>query len=156
MLERPKTKASKVFCFVFHTGFKIWNFNVWSTKHLMQASWTELALQWSHLWSYKSKNTEFYKIIFTSIYYTALEPFWSWLPRPKDRVLWNHFAGLEFSGSKLMCHQQRPLHCHALSWLCSAKPGNCSTLSLPTLVWSTQVWRCSSRCWVSGMNIQCL
>ena len=44
MLERLKTKASKVFCFIFHAGFKISNFNVWTSKHLMQASWTELAL----------------------------------------------------------------------------------------------------------------
>ena len=28
MLERLKTKASKVFCFVFHAGFKITNFDV--------------------------------------------------------------------------------------------------------------------------------
>jgi hypothetical protein len=28
MLERLKTKASKVFCFVFHGGFKITNFNL--------------------------------------------------------------------------------------------------------------------------------
>ena len=45
MLERLKTKASEVFCFVFHTGFEISNFNVWTAKHLMQASWTELALK---------------------------------------------------------------------------------------------------------------
>ena len=42
MLERLKTKASKVFC--FHAGFKISNVNVLNAKHLMQASWTELAL----------------------------------------------------------------------------------------------------------------
>ena len=43
MLERLKTKAYHVF--VFYAGFKISNFIVWTTKHLVQASWTELALQ---------------------------------------------------------------------------------------------------------------
>ena len=45
MMERLKTKVSKVFCFIFLAGFKISNFNVWTAKHLMQASWTELALK---------------------------------------------------------------------------------------------------------------
>ena len=44
MLKRLKSKAIKVFCFVFHEGFKISNFDVGTAKHLMQASWTELAL----------------------------------------------------------------------------------------------------------------
>ena len=44
MLERLKTKTSKVFCFVFFAGFKISNFNVWTAKHLIKASWTELVL----------------------------------------------------------------------------------------------------------------
>ena len=42
MLERRKTKEPKVFVL-----FKISNTNVWTAKHLMQASWTELASQTS-------------------------------------------------------------------------------------------------------------
>ena len=45
ILEILKIKASKVFCFVFLASFKISNFNVWTDKHSMQASWTELALK---------------------------------------------------------------------------------------------------------------
>ena len=43
MLERLKNEAYKSLCFVFHAGFKISNFSVWTAKHLIQASWTELA-----------------------------------------------------------------------------------------------------------------
>jgi hypothetical protein len=44
LLERLETKASKYFCFIFHEGFKISNFSMWAAKHVMKASWTELAL----------------------------------------------------------------------------------------------------------------
>ena len=53
MLERLKTKAYKVFWFIFHAGFKISNFNLWTAKHLMQASRTELALEVGPLLNYR-------------------------------------------------------------------------------------------------------
>ena len=45
MLERLKNKVSKGFFFVFHAGFKISNFNVFTAKHLKLASWTDLGLK---------------------------------------------------------------------------------------------------------------
>ena len=44
MLERLKTKATKVFYFFFYADIMISNFNEWTAKQLRQASWTELAL----------------------------------------------------------------------------------------------------------------
>ena len=44
MLERQETKASKVFCSIFHLGFKISTFNAWTVKHFMQADFTNTYL----------------------------------------------------------------------------------------------------------------
>jgi hypothetical protein len=43
-VERLKTKATKVFCFIFYADFKISNFNERTGKILRQASWIGLAL----------------------------------------------------------------------------------------------------------------
>ena len=44
------------------------------------------------VWCLSQKTTEFYKIIFTSILYTrVILELQVWLPRPKDRVIWNNF-----------------------------------------------------------------
>ena len=44
IVEKLKTKGLMFFVWFFHVICKVSNFNIWTTKHLAQASFTELTL----------------------------------------------------------------------------------------------------------------